>query len=252
VLVKRNLFIIATIIVLGGLGLPQTTWASPHTSMPGFLTNVNTSDDSFTIAGPTGSQQFFVTNNTVFYAGGKETLPFKTLTGFIGNLATVWFDAVGSHYIAGRVDLSGMIYRFNNSGVDDKHAASEGASSLGDGSTGGGDPAKGGGGGGSGGSSGGSGGGGGSGGSSGGSGGGGDSGGGSGWGGGGGTSGGGASGGGCDSTGSGGSHGKGGSGDPGHGGHGNNGSNQGNGGHDNGTGNGGPDGVGNGQGFEHR
>ncbi|HEV2356550.1 MAG TPA: hypothetical protein VGZ23_02935 [bacterium] len=86
-------------------GAPVSSTAGPTVEAQGVIVSVDSNANSFTIAGPQGTQEFFVTPDTVMDLGGTERIAFRDLDKFVGVTTTVLSADTGAQQNANRVTL---------------------------------------------------------------------------------------------------------------------------------------------------
>lgn len=84
---------------------PVNSTTGPTVNTEGVIVSVDSDAQSFTIAGSQGTQEFFVTPDTVMNLGGSERIAFRDLPKFIGVAGTVTSADTGAQQNANRVTL---------------------------------------------------------------------------------------------------------------------------------------------------
>jgi hypothetical protein len=90
---------------LHSVGGPAQEPAGPTIEAHGTLVSVDPDGEVFTVAGAAGTQEFYVTPDTVLELGRTERIAFRDLANFIGTTSVVLSADTGAHQDANRVTL---------------------------------------------------------------------------------------------------------------------------------------------------
>jgi hypothetical protein len=96
---------------LHSVGGPAQEPVGPTIEARGTLVSVDSGAGAFTIAGAAGTQEFYVTPDTVIELGRTERIGFRDLTNFIGTTSVVLSADTGARQDANRVTLLVMPFR---------------------------------------------------------------------------------------------------------------------------------------------
>lgn len=96
---------------LSPVGGPAKDSGGPLVEAQGVLVSVDPNADAFTIAGAAGTQEFYVTPETVIEVGRTERVSFRDLANFIGTASIVQSADTGAGQDASRVTLLVMPFR---------------------------------------------------------------------------------------------------------------------------------------------
>jgi hypothetical protein len=96
---------------LHSVGAPANGTGGPTVEAQGILVSVDSDAGAFTIAGAAGTQEFYVTPDTVIELGRMERIRFHDLAHFIGTTSVVLSADTGARQDANRVTLLVMPFR---------------------------------------------------------------------------------------------------------------------------------------------
>lgn len=96
---------------LHSVGGPTKDTQGPTIKATGILVSVDPDTGAFTIAGAAGTQEFYVTPDTVIELGRTERIAFRDLAHFIGTTSIVLSADTGARQDANRVTLLVMPLR---------------------------------------------------------------------------------------------------------------------------------------------
>lgn len=96
---------------LHSVGGPPTNTQGPTVEAHGILVSVDSDAGAFTFAGASGTQEFYVTPDTVIELGKTERIPFRDLAHFIGTTGVVLSADTGERQDANRITLLVMPFR---------------------------------------------------------------------------------------------------------------------------------------------
>ncbi|HKX19708.1 MAG TPA: hypothetical protein VJT33_17035 [bacterium] len=90
---------------------PEQNTAGPPIEAQGILVSVDSDAETFVIAGGAGTQEFYVTPDTIIELGRTERIQFRDLANFIGTASLVLSADTGARQDANRVTLLVMPFR---------------------------------------------------------------------------------------------------------------------------------------------
>ena len=90
---------------------PATDTGGPIIQAQGILVSVDSDTESFILAGEAGTQEFYVTPDTVIELGRTERIAFRDLSNFIGTTSVVLSADAGARQDANRVTLLVMPFK---------------------------------------------------------------------------------------------------------------------------------------------
>lgn len=90
---------------------PVQDTAGPPIEAQGILVSVDPDAETFVIAGAAGTQEFYVTPDTVIELGRTERIQFRDLANFLGTASLVLSADTGARQDANRVTLLVMPFR---------------------------------------------------------------------------------------------------------------------------------------------
>ena len=90
---------------------PVQDAAGPPVEAQGILVSVDPDAEAFIIAGAAGTQEFYVTPDTIIELGRAERIQFRDLANFIGTASLVLSADTGTRQDANRVTLLVMPFR---------------------------------------------------------------------------------------------------------------------------------------------
>lgn len=90
---------------------PVRDTAGPPVEAQGILVSVDSDAETFVIAGAAGTQEFYVTPDTLIELGRTERIQFRDLANFIGTASLVLSADTGARQNANRVTLFVMPFR---------------------------------------------------------------------------------------------------------------------------------------------
>jgi hypothetical protein len=96
---------------LHSVGEPAKEAEGPTIEAQGILVSVDADAGAFTIAGAAGTQEFYVTPDTIIELGRTERIRFHDLANFIGTTSVVLSADTGARQDANRVTLLVMPFR---------------------------------------------------------------------------------------------------------------------------------------------
>jgi len=109
--VARGVFIAAVALSAAWLRSPAAPVSfemGPTVETQGVIASIDPDTGSFTIAGPQGTQEFFVTSSTVIDVGRGEQIAFRDLAKFVGTGGIVRSADTGAYQYASRVTILAM------------------------------------------------------------------------------------------------------------------------------------------------
>jgi hypothetical protein len=96
---------------LHSVGAPARETGGPAIEAQGILVSVDSDAGAFTIAGEAGTQEFYVTPDTIIELGRAKRVAFRDLANFIGTAGVVRSADTGARQDANRVTLLVMPFR---------------------------------------------------------------------------------------------------------------------------------------------
>jgi hypothetical protein len=90
---------------------PEKDTRGPIIEAQGTLLSVGSDTGSFTLAGEAGTQEFYVTPDTVIERGRTERIAFRDLPNFVGTTSVVLSADTGARQDANRVTLLVMPFQ---------------------------------------------------------------------------------------------------------------------------------------------
>ena len=103
-------------------GAPARETGGPAIEAQGILVSVDSDAGAFTIAGEAGTQEFYVTPDTIIELGRAKRVAFRDLANFIGTAGVVRSADTGARQDANRVTLLVMPFRDTLPGRRRDHA----------------------------------------------------------------------------------------------------------------------------------
>lgn len=121
----RGIVIAAVTLAIAWLhsaGAPARETGGPAIEAQGILVSVDSDAGAFTIAGEAGTQEFYVTPDTIIELGRAKRVAFRDLANFIGTAGVVRSADTGARQDAHRVTLLIMPFRDTLPGRGRDHA----------------------------------------------------------------------------------------------------------------------------------
>lgn len=87
---------------------PVHSGMGPDIETQGVIASIDPDANSFTVAGPQGTQEFYVTVNTIIDIGRGERIRFRDLAKFVGIAGIVRSADTGAYQYASRVTVLAM------------------------------------------------------------------------------------------------------------------------------------------------
>jgi hypothetical protein len=112
--VAKGIVIAAVTLAVAWLhsaGVPARETGGPAIEAQGILVSVDSDAAVFTIAGEAGTQEFYVTPDTIIELGRAKRVAFRDLANFIGTASVVLSADTGARQDATRVTLLVMPFR---------------------------------------------------------------------------------------------------------------------------------------------
>lgn len=122
--VKGIVIAVVTLAIawLHSAGGPARETGGPAIEAQGILVSVDSDAGAFTIAGEAGTQEFYVTPDTIIELGRAKRVAFRDLANFIGTAGVVRSADTGARQEANRVTLLVMPFRDTLPGRGRDHA----------------------------------------------------------------------------------------------------------------------------------